>query len=476
MACCPSVTFIGPVRGSEQVALRDALVAQGVGAALGTGERDADALVGFAAIDDALLDAVRRMTEASERRVIALSCGGFPLDSDAQWRLLAAGAADVLAGPPAELAVRVRARLERWASVDALMVSPAVRRAAIGASPAWRTVLRGVVEVAHFTQAPVLLIGESGTGKELVGRLVHDLNESAERGALAVVDCTTIVPELAGSELFGHERGAFTGAHAGRDGAFATAHEGTLFLDEVGDLPSALQAQLLRVVQEGTYKRVGSDTWRHSRFRLVSATHRDLPARIEAGQFRQDLYFRIAGWVFRVPPLRERRDDILPLARHFVAQFQPALAGIGFDPAVTEHLLTRAYPGNVRDLRQLMARISSRHVGPGPITVGSLPQDERASEAGLAAVWREAGFEGAIGQAVSLGIGLKEISQGAADTAMRIAMRRENGNLQAAARMLRVTDRALQMRRAAWRAGAQGRGSAFGAGDEPGIAPDGGRG
>jgi DNA-binding NtrC family response regulator len=230
------------------------------------------------------------------------------------------------------------------------------------------------------------------------------------------------------------------------------------------------------VVQEGTYKRVGSDTWRHSRFRLVSATHRDLSARIEAGQFRQDLYFRIAGWVFRVPPLRERRDDILPLARHFLAQFLPALAGIGFDPAVTEHLLTRAYPGNVRDLRQLMARISSRHVGPGPITVGSLPQDERASEAGLSAIWREAGFEGAIGQAVSLGIGLKEISQVAADTAMRIAMRRENGNLQAAARMLRVTDRALQMRRAAWRAGAQGRGSAFGAREEPGIAPDRGRG
>ncbi|MCF4129938.1 sigma 54-interacting transcriptional regulator [Methylobacterium sp. SyP6R] len=454
----------------------DALAAQGVRPAIGSGARDADALVGFTAIDEAVLDAVRRMAEAGERRVIALSCRCGKLDSEAQWRLLAAGAADVLAGPAAEVAIRVRARLERWACVDALMVSPAVRRAAIGASPAWRRLLRGVVEVAHFTQAPVLLVGESGTGKELVGRLVHDLNESAERGALAVVDCTTIVPELAGSELFGHERGAFTGAHAGRDGAFATAQGGTLFLDEVGDLPLSLQAQLLRVAQEGTYKRVGSDTWRHSRFRLVSATHRDLPARIEAGQFRQDLYFRIAGWVFRVPPLRERRDDILPLARHFLAQFQPALAGTGFDPAVTEHLLTRAYPGNVRDLRQLMARISSRHVGPGPITVGSLPPDERASEAGFAAALREAGFEGAIGQAVALGIGLKAISRVAADTAMRIAMQRENGNLQAAARSLRVTDRALQLRRAAWRAGAPGRGSALGTREEPGIAPDGGRG
>ena len=126
----------------------------------------------------------------------------------------------------------------------------AVRRAAIGASPAWRRLLRGVVEVARFTQAPVLLVGESGTGKELVGRLVHELNESAERGALAVVDCTTIVPELAGSELFGHERGAFTGAHASREGAFATAQEGTLFLDEVGDLRYDLQGKLLRALQE----------------------------------------------------------------------------------------------------------------------------------------------------------------------------------------------------------------------------------
>ncbi|MEP9379143.1 sigma 54-interacting transcriptional regulator [Aquabacter sp. CN5-332] len=456
--------------------LLEALTAHSVAATPGIHERDADTLVGFTAIDDNLLDAVHRMTEGSERRVIALSCGTRPLDSGAHWRLLAAGAADVLAGPAADLAVRVRARLERWATVDALMGSPAVRRAAIGGSPAWRMLLRGVVEVAHFTQAPVLLLGESGTGKELVGRLVHELNESAERGALAVVDCTTIVPELAGSELFGHERGAFTGAHACRDGAFAIAHEGTLFLDEVGDLPLALQAQLLRVVQEGTYKRVGSDTWRHSRFRLVSATHRDLSARIDVGQFRQDLYFRIAGWVFRVPPLRERRDDILPLARHFLAQLQPALAGACFDPAVTEHLLTRTYPGNVRDLRQLMARISSRHVGPGPITVGSLPPDERESGAGSAAVWREAGFEGAIEQAVSLGVGLKEISQLAADTAMRIAIRRGNGNLQAAARMLHVTDRALQMRRAAWRAGAPGHVSALDPCEEPRIAPGGGRG
>jgi len=120
-----------------------------------------------------------------------------------------------------------------------------------------------------------------------------------------IVDCTTIVSELAGSEFFGHERGAFTGAVGQRDGAFAAAHGGTLFLDEIGELPLPLQAQLLRVVQEGTYKRVGSNAWQRSRFRLVSATNRNLVERIAQGHFRQDLYYRIGAWIFRVPPLQD---------------------------------------------------------------------------------------------------------------------------------------------------------------------------
>jgi transcriptional regulator with GAF, ATPase, and Fis domain len=307
------------------------------------------------------------------------------------------------------------------------------------------------VEVAQFTRSPVLLLGESGTGKELLGRVIHDLDPIAARKDLVVADCTTVVPDLSGSEFFGHERGAFTGAVAARDGAFASADGGTLFLDEVGELPVPLQAQLLRVIQEGMYKRVGSDSWRRSSFRLVCATHRNLLGAVEEARFRQDLYYRIAGWVFRVPPLRERAEDIIPLAEHFLRELQPKLAPLAFDRPVAEHLLNRDYPGNVRELRQLIARISSRHVGPGPITVGDLPEEERPPQDQEPDAWRGPDFQHAIERAVLEGIGLREISQAAADTATRIALRRGDGNLQAAARALRVTDRALQMRRAAWR-------------------------
>lgn len=142
------------------------------------------------------------------------------------------------------------------------------------------TALRRIVEVACFTTSPLLLEGESGTGKELVARLFHHLDPREGKRDLIVVDCTTIVPTLSGSEFFGHERGAFTGAMSAREGAFAAADRGTLFLDEIGELPLTMQAELLRVIQEGTYKWVGADHWRKTSFRLVCATNRDLEAEL----------------------------------------------------------------------------------------------------------------------------------------------------------------------------------------------------
>ena len=259
------------------------------------------------------------------------------------------------------------------------------------------------------------------------------------------------MPDLSGSEFFGHERGAFTGALAARDGAFAAADGGTLFLDEVGELPMPLQAQLLRVMQEGTYKRVGGNTWRHTGFRLVCATNRALPALIECGQFRSDLYYRIANWVFRVPSLQERREDILPLARHFLRTFRPDMPDLDFEPAVCDYLLSRMYPGNVRDLRQLIARVGNRHVGPGPVTVGDVPSEEYPVAVAAGSGWRNTDFEQSIRHALATGAGLREISQAAADTAMRIAVDNEHGSLQRAARQLGVTGRALQLRRSARR-------------------------
>jgi transcriptional regulator with GAF, ATPase, and Fis domain len=449
----PWIHFCGPKNLPARQAILDSLTRTGIATrSFDIKAPSGEGIICFSSIDDDLYEFVREVSHNREKRVLAVPVGGAQIDSAQTWRLLLAGASDVfLWSSAAEMAERIKARLDRWRAVDDLVQSPAVQSNLIGASPAWRSVMRQVVEVAHFTSAAVLLIGESGTGKELIGRLIHELDPRACDNELVIVDCTTIVPELSGSEFFGHERGAFTGAVGARDGAFAAAHGGTLFLDEVGELPLPLQAQLLRVVQEGTYKRVGSNAWQRSAFRLVSATNRNLLANIEHGQFRRDLYYRIGAWIFRVPSLHERREDILPLARHFLRAFQPEITVADFDLPVREYLLDRTYPGNVRDLRQLIARVSSRYVGPGPITVGDLPEDERPVGVPVKEDWRVPEFERAISQALSLGVGLREISQAAADTATRIAVLEENGNLRGAARRLGVTDRALQMRRAARR-------------------------
>ncbi|NTU84211.1 MAG: sigma-54-dependent Fis family transcriptional regulator, partial [Chloroflexales bacterium] len=328
--------------------------------------------------------------------------------------------------------------------------SPLVGEHLVGRSKAWQSVLRQVVEAACFTEAPVLLLGETGTGKEQLAQLIHRLDARPDKGDLVVVDCTTIVPELAGSELFGHERGAFTSAVSARDGAFALADGGTLFLDEIGELPPALQAQLLRVTQERTYKRVGSNTWRRTEFRLVCATNRDLAADEGEGRFRRDLYYRIAGWVCRLPPLRERREDIIPLVRHFMGQLRPGHEPPELDEPVRAYLLSRDYPGNVRDLRQLAARLHYRHVGPGPLTAGVIPEAERPGEP-AAPLWYGGSFEQSIRRALSAGVGIREIRRAAEETAVRLAIADEGGNLQRAAQRLGVTDRALQLRRAARR-------------------------
>jgi transcriptional regulator with GAF, ATPase, and Fis domain len=321
-----------------------------------------------------------------------------------------------------------------------------------------------------FSDGPVLLLGESGTGKELLARLVHALDSRSEKGDLVVLDCTTVVPELAGSEFFGHERGAYTGAVAAREGAFALADRGTLFLDEVGELPLPLQAQLLRVVQEHTYKRVGSNNWQRTNFRLVCATHRDLRQDVAAGRFRGDLYHRIASRICRLPPLAERREDILPLARQFMRSLRPSTPGVGFDQVVARFLVEREYPGNVRELRQLVERIGDRHVGPGPITTGDVPDEEWASgpiaipgemDAGAGGIGGGNGssngsggngggdrFDDAVIAALDRGCGLREIGRAATEAAIRVAIASEDGNLQRAAKRLGVTDRALQLRRA----------------------------
>jgi transcriptional regulator with GAF, ATPase, and Fis domain len=408
----------------------------------------------FEEINDVLWTSLREISRRARGRVLALATSSSSLHEGVSWRLLENGASDVLAWEEGGRAVdQIRTRLERWSAIDELAESAFCHDLLVGNSRPWRALVRRIVEAAHFTSAPILLTGESGTGKELLARLILMVDRRAGdlRGPsrdLVTVDCSTIVSELSGSELFGHERGAFTGAVNPREGAFAIADGGTLFLDEVGELPMALQAQLLRAVQEKTYKRVGGNVWQNSDFRLVCATNRDLEKQVELGQFRLDLYHRIAGWVFRIPPLRERREDIMALALHFLKGVGSRECTPEFDAPVSDYILNRSYPGNIRELRQLVQRIAHRHVGPGPVTVGDIPEDDRPAKGALDRGWPDENLEKTIANAITLGAGLKEISHSTTEAAIRIAIQSENGNIQRAAKKLGVTDRALQLRRA----------------------------
>ena len=405
-------------------------------------------LVFFDSVTPQVCDSVRALT-GGDRRVLGISTGGAALPGDQAWRLLMAGASDALRwnDPPAA-ARAIAARLERWAEVDRIMFSPAVQGQLVGHSAGWMTTLRTAVEVGCFTDAPVLITGESGTGKELVARLIHSLDPRPAKRDLVVQDCSTIVAQLSGSEFFGHERGAFTGAVAPRDGSFALADGGTLFLDEVGELSLEMQMQLLRVVQEHTYKRVGGNNWKHTEFRLICATNRDLEADVAAGRFRVDLYYRIAGVRCRLPPLRERADDIPDLVEHFLKK----MPANGVDDAVMRWLVNREYRGNIRELRLMLTRMLYRHAGSGPLTIGDVPEDERKALPDVtSSCWEDPGFVSAISRAVSAGMRLKEIGHAAEDVAERIALIQTNGNIHQAAVRLGVTDRALQLRRAARR-------------------------
>jgi transcriptional regulator with GAF, ATPase, and Fis domain len=394
-------------------------------------------------------DFLRTVSCDGRERIIAVADEGGLGNRVSHWDLLQAGASDVLIwSSPDRVARQVRNRLERWLSVDQLIEAPSVADFVVGKSGVWRSVLRGIVETARFSDAPALILGESGTGKEIVAHLIHVLDPRSTKRDLVVLDCSTVVPELSGSEFFGHERGAFTGAVSERDGAFALANGGTLFLDEIGELPLPLQAQLLRVVQEHTYKRVGGNTWHRTDFRLVCATNRDLRELIGRGEFRADLYYRIASFVCKLPALRERVEDIIPLAEHFLRQLHADGEPPELDGAVRGYLLHREYPGNVRDLRQVVSRLMYRYVGDGTITFGNIPPEERPPAEAEDVVWLDSHFERAIQRALLFGAGLKEIGRAAEEVAIRIATREEDGSLSRAARRLGVTDRALQLRRA----------------------------
>jgi formate hydrogenlyase transcriptional activator len=240
----------------------------------------------------------------------------------------------------------------------------------IGNSRALEEVLEGVKRVAP-TSSTVFIQGETGTGKELIARAIHNASPRRARPFITL-NCAAIPQDLLESELFGHEKGAFTGAIAQKLGRFELADKGTLFLDEVGDIPPALQPKMLRILQEQEFERLGSSRTHRVDVRLVAATHQDLAEMVRNGQFRRDLYFRLDVFPVRLPPLRERREDIPALVTHFVESLG-RLVGRQIDHIPTETMLAlRSYdwPGNIRELQNLIERaviLSDDGVLPNPL-------------------------------------------------------------------------------------------------------------
>jgi len=224
-------------------------------------------------------------------------------------------------------------------------------------SDAMRRVMAQVDRVAS-SESRVCILGETGTGKELVARAVHDRSPRRER-PFVTLNCAAVPSELIESELFGHEKGSFTGAAARHLGKFEQAHNGTLFLDEIGDMPPAMQSKLLRLLQEGELERIGGDRSIVVNTRVIVATHRDLEVLVRKGTFREDLYHRIFVFPIVLPPLRERVEDIPLLAEHFAAMVaeQNGWKPRGFTPEAVEQLVRYAWPGNVRELRNVIERL-----------------------------------------------------------------------------------------------------------------------
>ncbi|HEX8210761.1 MAG TPA: sigma-54 dependent transcriptional regulator [Longimicrobium sp.] len=279
------------------------------------------------------------------------------------------GAAELLTLPlRADEVARVLRAGEGSADAIPLPEVPEGDDEVVGSSPALVEVFKTVGRVGP-SDATVLVTGESGTGKELIARAVHRVSARAG-GPFVAVNCAAIPEDLLESELFGHEKGAFTGAVARKIGRFERAGGGTLFLDEIGDMSLVLQAKILRAVQEREIERLGGEERIALDVRVVTATHRDLPALIAAGDFREDLYYRLAVVRLHLPPLRERPGDLRPLALHYAARFARAYGRPvrAISEAALERLASHRWPGNIRELRNALERAVL--IAPGEVVLG----------------------------------------------------------------------------------------------------------
>lgn len=279
---------------------------------------------------------------------------------------------------PLELPIR-RAQLAKLLKRAERYDGREQRKRLTGSSRNIRKVRQMIEQVADF-DTNVLVTGESGTGKELVARTIHDLSERAGK-PFVPINCGAIPPELLESELFGHEKGAFTGAVSTRTGRFELANGGTLFLDEIGDMSLPMQVKLLRVLQERTFERVGSNTTQACDVRIVAATHRDLPAMVAEGTFREDLYYRLNVFPIEMPPLCKRSADLPALLDELLVQHQAdANSRLRLTPAALAALARYPWPGNIRELGNLVERLAIMNPE-GEIDLCDLPKKYRTSVA-----------------------------------------------------------------------------------------------
>jgi two-component system response regulator HydG len=302
----------------------------------------------------------------------------------------------------------------------------------LGSAPAFHAMLETLRQVAP-TNASVLLVGESGTGKELAARLLHDRSARA-REPFVAVSCGAIPESLLESELFGHEKGAFTGASGRKEGRFERAHGGTLFLDEIGELTAAVQVKLLRVLQDGVIDRLGGTGPVQVDARIVTATNRDLAAEVKAGRFREDLFYRLDVVTVRLPPLRERRQDVPLLATAFLRRLAEAHGRrvTGFTPAAMGALEAAPWPGNVRELLHAVERAVILARGE-LVDVGDLPE-------GLRRDWPDGGMAGApAALTIPPGTPMEEVER----LVIRETLRQTRGDKTLAAQILGIAPRTI---------------------------------
>ncbi|MDA0859177.1 MAG: sigma-54 dependent transcriptional regulator [Verrucomicrobia bacterium] len=308
----------------------------------------------------------------------------------------------------------------------------------IGTSPAMQKIYKLVGQVAR-SEASVLLLGESGTGKELVARAIYANSPLAARPYVAI-NCAAIPDTLLESELFGHERGAFTGALTQRIGKFERADGGTIFLDEIGDMPLALQAKLLRVLQNGEFQRLGGDQTLRTKVRVIAATNKDLMAMVKEKTFREDLYYRIHVVQIQLPPLRERLEDVFPLAEHFLNRAGKD-RGLKFSTASKKALQSWRWPGNVRELENAITRAVVCAAAES-IEPGDLPP-EVSGVASERQVGGETGWWSMVSQVAGEGGDLLAAGE---KILVEKALREADGNVKRAAEVLGVTRAALRTR------------------------------